>query len=70
MTGRSGSGGDIATGGGYVWVTLPITPLIQIDPKTDAVVALFKGAGWGDAIRFGGGSLWISGRSIRLTPPD
>ncbi|WP_262266176.1 Vgb family protein [Microvirga yunnanensis] len=70
-TGLSGRGGDIATGGGYVWLTLKDTPLIQIDPKTNTVAAIFQGTGWGDAIRFGGGSLWISGHSIRrLTPPD
>ena len=70
-TGLSGRGGDLTTGGGYVWLTLSGTPLVQIDPRTNAVVAVFKGIGWGDAIRFGGGSLWISGHSIRrLTPPD
>ena len=69
-TGLSGRGGDLTTGGGYVWLTLSGTPLVQIDPRTNAVVAVFKGIGWGDAIRFGGGSLWISGHSIRrLTPP-
>jgi virginiamycin B lyase len=70
-TGLSGTGGDITTGGGYVWLLLRGTPLVQIDPRTNAVVAVFKGIGWGEAIRFGGGSLWISGLSIRrLTPPD
>ena len=69
-TGLVGRGGDLTTGGGYVWLTLSGTPLVQIDPRTNAVVAVFKGIGWGDAIRFGGGSLWISGHSIRrLTPP-
>ena len=57
-------------GGGYVWVTLLDIPLVQIDPKTNAVVACFMAMDWGDAIRFGGGSLWVSGRPIRrLTPP-
>jgi virginiamycin B lyase len=69
-TDHPGLGGDITTGGGFVWVTLKSVPLVQIDPKTNTVVALIKGVGWGDAIRFGGGSLWISGHSIRrLTPP-
>src|SRR5215211_4866683 len=69
-TGHAGRGGDITAGGGYIWVTLRGVPLVQIDPKANAVAALFKGIGWGDAIRFGGGSLWISGHSIRrLTPP-
>ncbi|WP_157934506.1 hypothetical protein [Microvirga ossetica] len=70
-TGLVGRGGDIATGGGYVWFSLSGTPLVQIDPRTNAVVAVFKGIGWGDAVRFGGGSLWMSGHSIRrLMPPD
>jgi virginiamycin B lyase len=69
-TGHPGRGGDITAGGGYIWVTLSDVPLVQIDPKTNVVAALYKGIGWGDAIRFGGGSLWISGHSIRrLTPP-
>jgi hypothetical protein len=59
--------------GGYVWVALQSVPLIQIDPKANAVVALFKGTanGWGDAVRFGDGSLWLSGTAIRrLAPPN
>ncbi|WP_262271554.1 hypothetical protein [Microvirga yunnanensis] len=40
-------------GGGYVRLTLLGTPLVQIDPRTNAVVAIFKGTGWGDALRFG-----------------
>jgi virginiamycin B lyase len=69
-TGHPGRGGDITAGGGYIWVTLRDVPLVQVDPKANAVVALFNGIGWGDAIRFGSGSLWISGHSIRrLTPP-
>jgi hypothetical protein len=69
-TGHPGRGGDIAAGDGYVWASLRDVPLVQIDPKANTVAALLKGTGWGDAVRFGGGSLWISGRSIRrLTPP-
>jgi virginiamycin B lyase len=69
-TEHRGEGGDITAGGGYVWVTLRDVPLVQIDPRSNSLVAIFRGRGWGDAIRFGGGSLWISGRSIRrLKPP-
>jgi virginiamycin B lyase len=69
-TGHAGRGGDITAGGGYIWATLRDVPLVQIDPNANAITALFKGTGWGDAIRFGGGSLWLSGHSIRrLTPP-
>lgn len=69
--GLSGSGGDITTGGGYVWVTSPQVPLAQIDPKTNSLVDKFGAYGMGDAIRYGGGSLWISGPSIfRIKPPS
>jgi virginiamycin B lyase len=65
-------GGDIVVGGGYVWVTLKgDLPVVQIDPKTNTLLRMFNGYGMGDAIRYGAGSLWVSGRSIfRIKPPD
>jgi streptogramin lyase len=69
-TGLRGSGGDIVSGGGYVWITMPGTPVGQIDPKTNTFVRAFKGGGMGDAIRYGAGSLWVSGSAIhRIEPP-
>jgi streptogramin lyase len=72
--GLAGGGGDITTGGGYVWVTTQQIPLAQIDPRTNSLVGKFKnygGNGIGDAIRYGAGSLWISGSSIyRIQPPS
>src|SRR5206468_12167931 len=72
--GATGEGGDIAVGGGYVWVTTMLVPVIQIDPKTNAVRGKFKrpaGIYLGDAIRYGGGSLWVSGSSVfRIKPPE
>jgi streptogramin lyase len=69
-TGSSGSGGDIVCGGGFVWVTAPGVPVAQIDPKTNTLVRLFRGGGMGDAIRYGAGSLWVSGSAIhRIEPP-
>ena len=64
-------GGDIVVGGGYVWVTLKGNyPVIQIDPKTNTMIRKFKGFGMGDAIRYGAGSLWVSGSEIfRIKPP-
>ena len=54
-TGYAGPGGDITTGGGYVWVMVRETPLIQIDPKTNLVVALLEapacGGGPGRGLR-------------------
>jgi virginiamycin B lyase len=65
-------GGDIVVGGGYVWVSLKGNlPVIQIDPKTNTMIRKFKGFGMGDAIRFGAGSLWVSGGEIfRIKPPN
>jgi len=71
VTGFRG-GGDIVVGGGYVWVNLKSgLPVIQIDPRTNTLIRMFKGYGMGDGIRFGAGSLWISGTNIvRIKPPD
>lgn len=65
-------GGDIAVGGGYVWVNIKSNfPVIQIDPKTNTLIRKYKGFGMGDAIRYGAGSLWVSGDHIfRIQPPD
>lgn len=68
-----GGGGDIAIGGGSVWVSSIFVPIIQIDPATNSLRGKFKrpsGVYVGDAIRYGAGSLWISGDSVfRITPP-
>jgi streptogramin lyase len=51
-TGAAGSGGDITTGGGYVWMSMPGMPVAQIDPKTNTLIRKFTGGfGFGDAIR-------------------
>ncbi len=64
------SGGDIIAGGGYVWATYHDgLPLVQIDPKTNQT-QIYAGTGFGDALAFGAGSLWISGKTIaRISPP-
>ena len=54
-----GSGGCIATGGGSVWVTMPGTPVLRIDPGTNTVAEAFQGDG-GDCISFAQGSVWLS----------
>ena len=65
-------GGDIVCGGGYVWISVPGTPVAQIDPRTNTLIRRFTGSGpMGDAIRYGAGSLWVSGKAIhRIRPPD
>ena len=69
-----GEGGDIAVGGGSVWITTMLVPVIKIDPQTNSLVGKFKrprGVYLGDAIRYGDGSLWISGNSVsRIKPPE
>lgn len=70
-TERAGGGGDVATGGGYVWVSMRGMPVAQIDPTNDTLIRKFMGFGMGDAIRFGAGSLWVSGSFIhRIQPPN
>jgi hypothetical protein len=71
-TGAAGIGGDITTGGGYVWMSMPGMPVAQIDPKTNTLIRKFTGGfGFGDAIRYGAGSLWVSRSSIhRIQPPN
>jgi streptogramin lyase len=64
--------GDIATGGGFVWVSTHAVPIIQIDPRTNSVRGKFKvEMEEYSTIRFDGGSLWISGGSVRrIKPPE
>lgn len=57
--GAPGTGGEIAYGEGYVWVTVFEIPLTQIDPATNKVVRQWAGPG-GDAVRAGHGSVWLS----------
>ncbi|MER8819672.1 hypothetical protein NKH70_07570 [Mesorhizobium sp. M0991] len=70
----AGKGGDIAAGGGFVWVSTILVPVIRIDPNTNSFSGKFKrpfGVYLGDGIRYGDGSLWISGNSIfRIKPPE
>ncbi len=57
--GIPGTGGEIAYGEGFIWVTVFQIPLTQIDPKTNTVVRQWVGPG-GDAVRTGHGSVWLS----------
>jgi DNA-binding beta-propeller fold protein YncE len=54
-----GSGGIIVVGLGSVWISMPGTPLVRIDPRTDRVTERYTGPG-GDAIITGFGSVWLS----------
>ncbi|HEV3037619.1 MAG TPA: DUF5074 domain-containing protein [Candidatus Angelobacter sp.] len=58
--GVPGAGGDIASGGGYIWVAASGTPVMRIDPKTNTVVDQYGNYKGADAIRFGYGAVWVS----------
>jgi DNA-binding beta-propeller fold protein YncE len=51
--------GDIDAGAGSVWVSLPGTPIVRIDPRTDRAAQRFTGEG-GGAILVAHGSLWVA----------
>jgi hypothetical protein len=53
------SQGDIAVGGGWIWVTLDGFPLTRIDPGSEKVAQQFWGEG-GGALQFGFNSIWLS----------
>lgn len=57
--GVPGTGGDIATGEGAVWLSIRTMPVIRIDPASDKVTAQLVGPG-GDAMRVGHGYVWLS----------
>jgi virginiamycin B lyase len=57
--GVPGTGGDIATGEGALWVTQRTMPVSRIDPATNKVTAQLYGPG-GDAMRIGHGYVWLS----------
>lgn len=57
--GVPGTGGDIATGEGALWVTQKTVPVTRIDPATNQVTAQLTGPG-GDAMRVGHGYVWLS----------
>ena len=57
--GAAGTAGQIAIGGGSVWVSRVGAPLTRIDPRTNRVMQQFTGEG-GGAIAFGQQSLWVT----------
>lgn len=68
------SDGDIVSGGGYIWTITRGSVVARIDPSTNTAKGTFKpapGESTGRRIRFGGGSLWLSGNAIyRAAAPD
>ena len=66
--------GDIAVGGGFVWVNSQTVPLLQIDPRTNSQRSRYAspaGEFMGYTIAYGGGSLWLGGSAVfRIKPPE
>jgi streptogramin lyase len=58
--GVPGAGGDIAYGGGRLWVAAAGTPLTRVDPQSNKVLEQYGNYKGADAIRFGFGSVWVS----------
>jgi streptogramin lyase len=59
-----GDGGCIATGSARVWVTMPGTPLTEIDARTNQIVGQWVGAG-GDCVTTGFGSVWLVNHDLK-----
>ena len=68
------SDGDITGGGGYVWMITRGSIIAQIDAENEVVKNLLQppaGTLAGRRIRYGAGSLWVSGSSIlRIAAPE
>jgi streptogramin lyase len=64
--------GDMATGGGFVWISSR-KALVQIDPQTNSQRHTFDlpaGAA-GYPVGYGGASLWVGGGTVlRIKPPE
>ena len=57
--------GSIALGEGSLWVSAPGSPLIRIDPATNAIVQQFSGAG-GGMLAVGHKSLWLTATPVAI----
>jgi len=55
-----GTGGEICSGGGFIWVTMAGTPVTRIDPARNRVIDQYGNYNKADAIRYGFGSVWVS----------
>ncbi len=70
--GVPGTGGDIAFGEGFVWVTAKGIPLSRIDATSNKVVQQWIGLG-GDSLRVGLGAIWLTNAKEqnvwRIKPP-
>jgi virginiamycin B lyase len=56
--------GDIAAGGGAVWLSVNGMPVTRIDPGTNTVTHQYVGGDGVDAIRWGAGALWVADHAL------
>jgi len=56
----AGEGGDVAVGGGSVWIRTGSTLLIRIDPSTDQVVERFGPRAGNGGVAVTAGAVWLS----------
>jgi hypothetical protein len=60
--GRRAGGGSLAAGGGYLWVTLPSTAVIRVDPvHRGRTLAIVPDNGAEGAVAYRDGSAWVAG---------
>jgi virginiamycin B lyase len=57
--GTPGHGGDISSGAGMVWTTMPKVPLSAIDAGTKTLRCQWAGPG-GDSLGIGHGAIWLT----------
>ncbi|MGC2696421.1 MAG: hypothetical protein WA738_11585 [Candidatus Angelobacter sp.] len=55
-----GKGGEICSGGGFIWVSMDGNPVTRIDPARNKVVDQYGNYPKADGIRYGFGSVWVS----------
>jgi len=63
--GMKGSGGDIAAGGGRVWVRGKWTLLVAIDPARNQVIEVFGPPAGSGAVRVAGKRVWVTAHDVR-----
>lgn len=59
-----GGGGDIATGGGWVWARGTYTLLAEIDPETNRVVDQYGPPAGSGSVAVGFGAVWVSAHDV------
>lgn len=63
-TGVPGVGGDIATGGGFVWVRAIDRLLQKIDPASNTIDAIYSPAAGSGAVRVSDHYIWVTAHDI------